>query len=54
MAEPQKKKLDLIDDVETLRRLWDEGVASGPPVEVDFDEFLRTAEEDLAKEKRDR
>lgn len=54
MAEPQKKKLDLIDDVEALRRLWDEGVASGPPKELDFDEFLRKAEENLAKEKSDK
>ncbi|MBB4066945.1 hypothetical protein [Gellertiella hungarica] len=54
MAEPRKKTMDLVDDVETLRRLWDEGVASGPPKELDFDEFLRKAEENLAKEKRDR
>lgn len=31
------------DDIELLRRLWEEGKASGPPVPVDFDELRREA-----------
>ncbi len=30
-------------DIEYLRRLWDEGKASGPPTPVDFDELRREA-----------
>lgn len=52
MAEPQKNELDLINDTETLRRLWNEGIASGKPEKLDFDEFLRDAEKRIAEEKR--
>jgi antitoxin ParD1/3/4 len=39
------------DEVEILRRLWDEGEASGPPIPVDFDEVRREARRLLALEK---
>jgi antitoxin ParD1/3/4 len=35
------------DEIEILRRLWDEGKASGPPVPLDFDELRREARQRL-------
>lgn len=35
------------DEVELLRRLWNEGKASGPPVPLDFDELRREARQRL-------
>jgi len=35
------------DEIELLRRLWEEGKASGPPVPVDFDELRREARQRL-------
>ena len=29
------------EDIERLRRLWDEGIASGPPRPVDFEKLRR-------------
>lgn len=29
------------EDIERLRQLWDEGIASGPPRPVDFDKLRR-------------
>jgi len=36
-------------DVERLRRLWDEGKASGPAEPLDFDELRREARSRLAE-----
>jgi antitoxin ParD1/3/4 len=35
------------DEIKILRRLWDEGKASGPPVPLDFDELRREARQRL-------
>ena len=35
------------DEIELLRRLWEEGKASGPPVPVDFDKLRREARQRL-------
>jgi len=36
------------EDIAKLRAMWDEGKASGPAVEVDFDAVLEEAREELA------
>ncbi|MBB4007248.1 ribbon-helix-helix domain-containing protein [Allorhizobium taibaishanense] len=35
------------DDIDRLRKLWDEGKASGEPVGVDFDELRNEARQQL-------
>ena len=37
------------EDIKRLRRLWDEGKASGPPAPLDFDEVKREARKRLAE-----
>lgn len=39
------------DDIERLRRMWDESKASGTPVAVDFDELRRDARQQLSAAK---
>jgi len=39
------------DEIELLRRLWDEGEASGPAVPLDFDELRKEARRRLKLEK---
>jgi antitoxin ParD1/3/4 len=39
------------DDIRRLRRLWDEGKASGEPQPVDFEEFRREARRRLSESK---
>lgn len=41
------------DEVELLRRLWQEGKLSGPPVPVDFDELRREARQRLKELQKD-
>jgi len=40
------------EDILKLRRLWDEGKASGPAVEVDFVEAKQVARQRLAAEEK--
>ncbi len=40
------------EEVKRLRRLWDEGKASGPPEPLDFDELRREARRCLAEAKK--
>lgn len=47
----QLKQELLPHEVELLRRLWDEGEASGPPVPLDFDELRKEARRLLELEK---
>jgi len=39
------------EDIQRLRRLWDEGKASGPPQPIDFDELRQEARRKLARMK---
>lgn len=47
MAEPMEKADDayeaLLKDTELLRKLMQQGIDSGQPQKLDFDEFLREA-----------
>jgi antitoxin ParD1/3/4 len=54
MAEKQKtgdwqlKRELRQEDIERLRQLWDEGIASGPPQPLDFESVRRRARERAA------
>jgi antitoxin ParD1/3/4 len=39
-------------DIETLRRLYEEGIASGPPVAFDLDEIKAKARQRLAEQSK--
>jgi antitoxin ParD1/3/4 len=40
------------DDIERLRELWDEGIASGPPEPLDFEDLRTEARNRLASAKK--
>ena len=40
------------EDIDRLRKLWDEGKASGPPKPLDFDKLLREARQRLKAAKK--
>ena len=48
----QLKREHQREDLKTLRRLWDEGKASGPARPLDFDELRRKGRQLLAKPHR--
>lgn len=39
-------------EIERLRKAWEEGLASGPPVEIDFEDIKRRGRERLAQMRR--